>query len=47
MKKSENKYMQYNGPTKELSPFEALKSSLKNNLKRLKKEDESEKDQLA
>jgi hypothetical protein len=47
MKKMENKYQAYSGPQRDLTPFEALKNTLKNNLKSLRKEEETDKDQLA
>ena len=47
MKKMENKFQTYSGPQRDMTPFESLKNSIKNNLKTLRKEEESDKDQLA
>jgi hypothetical protein len=40
MKKIEQKYSLSSGTSKEMTPFEQMKSSLRNNLKGLRKQDD-------
>ena len=47
MKRYESKYQEKNGPSRELTPFEQLKLGIKNNLKGLRKEEDSDKNKLA